>query len=37
MISIFSEGEETEISNLIIIIFDEFIGFEYSELGQQNF
>jgi predicted GNAT family N-acyltransferase len=37
MIDIFSVGEETEISSLIIKIFDEFIGSEYSELGQQNF
>ena len=37
MINCFSVGEETEISSLVLKVFDEFIGFEYSETGRNNF
>ena len=37
MINDFSFGEETEISDLILRVFDEFIGYEYSEKGKNTF
>ena len=37
MINIFSIGEESEISDLILRVFDQFVGFEYSETGRNHF
>ncbi len=37
MIDQFNIGEETEISEMVLKVFDTFVGFEYSEAGKKHF